>query len=325
MKKLAGKQVEEKKLKRSVSSRDMWELCCDGNLEGVKAALGRGEDVNGRGGYCNGTGLMEAMGGQHDAVVQLLLDQDNIDINCQDRDGRTALHWAAAWGNARAVEKLVNKPGQGLNVRDSDGRSPLMWAVWEGKEQIVSQLLEVPGVEQETIDGQGRTLEQVAREWGHADILKILEEGRKKGAHTKKSEEQREVKRRDDKQMQEAENMECERERVEKGIMGEIELDNLKKCHEQTVRSMILENVEKKESLKRHNDKKHEKLTNENDERLEKVMYENDERMSKLSCVNDDKEDQLVCKNEDRLANLIRKNAVEYEKVTQKHKKCGWN
>ena len=26
---------------------------------------------------------MEAMGGQHDAVVQLLLDQDNIDINCQ--------------------------------------------------------------------------------------------------------------------------------------------------------------------------------------------------------------------------------------------------
>ena len=80
--------------------------------------------------------------------------------------------------------------------------------------------------------------------------------------------------------MQDAENKESERERVEKGLLGEIELENLKKCHEQTVRSMILENVEKKESLKRHNDKKQEKLINKNDERLEKVLFENDERMS---------------------------------------------
>ena len=74
MKKLAGKQVEEKERKRSVSSRDMWELCCDGNLEGVKAALGRGEDVNGRGGYCNGTGRLGHSGGQnHPKVVQEIM------------------------------------------------------------------------------------------------------------------------------------------------------------------------------------------------------------------------------------------------------------
>ena len=57
----------------------LFELCRDGNLEGVKAALQSCADVNTKYEY-GWTGLMGAVIYSHNLVVDLLLDTPNIDV-----------------------------------------------------------------------------------------------------------------------------------------------------------------------------------------------------------------------------------------------------
>ena len=86
-------------------------LCLDGDLEGVKAALARGQDVNGREKFKT-TGLMSAIVGEHDSVVQLLLSQPSLDINSSDSYGDTALHCAACMDNVTGLRMLLGDSRQ---------------------------------------------------------------------------------------------------------------------------------------------------------------------------------------------------------------------
>jgi len=72
------------------------DLCKKGNLEGVKAALQSGTDVNTTNEY-GWTGLMWAVSNGHNSVVDLLLSTPNIDVNTKDEYGYTGL--------MRAVER----------------------------------------------------------------------------------------------------------------------------------------------------------------------------------------------------------------------------
>ena len=59
------------------------QLCREGNLAEVRAALARGEDVNDMvlGGS---TALMLAVEKKHNSIVKLLLDQPAVDVNVKD-------------------------------------------------------------------------------------------------------------------------------------------------------------------------------------------------------------------------------------------------
>ena len=72
----------------------LWELCKEGNMGGVRDALGMGEDINS--GRSDGwTGLMLAVWYKHNSIVQFLLQCPGVDVNCQD-----ALHWST-WSTCR--------------------------------------------------------------------------------------------------------------------------------------------------------------------------------------------------------------------------------
>ena len=86
-------------------------MCGNGDLEGVRAALGRGEEVNMRGGKYNWTGVMSAAQRGHEAVVELLLQQPGLDVNMTDSSGYTALHLAEQGGHKAVVELLRSSLG----------------------------------------------------------------------------------------------------------------------------------------------------------------------------------------------------------------------
>ena len=124
-------------------STPLWELCRDGKLAEVRAALARGEDVNSK--YSNGSpALMCAVGCKHNSIVKLLLDQPAVDVNVKDNvfDG-TALHWAASANNAEGARMLLlHKDFNSANVTGNNGYTALMWALKYGKEEVLSELVD---------------------------------------------------------------------------------------------------------------------------------------------------------------------------------------
>ena len=138
-------------------------LCDRGDLEGVRAALGRGEGVNSVD-WRGRTGLMAAVNNKHNSLVQFLLQQPGIDMNCRDRGGRTALHYSVYGDNPEGLRLLLAHPSMGsINTRTDNGDTPLMLAVNQGRLSCVVELVGVEGVDLDTRDGQGRSLEDRAR------------------------------------------------------------------------------------------------------------------------------------------------------------------
>ena len=60
------------------------QLCQEGKLAEMRAALARGEDVNDRD-PTGVTTLMAAVINNHNSIVKLLLDQPAVDVNVKDK------------------------------------------------------------------------------------------------------------------------------------------------------------------------------------------------------------------------------------------------
>ena len=102
--------------------------CEQGDLEGVKAALERGANVNTT--YGNGwTGLIWAVRNKHNSVVELLLKTPNIDVNQKDKWGFCALREAVSKKNFRLLMLLLNSPNIDVNIVSNNGGSAIYWAV----------------------------------------------------------------------------------------------------------------------------------------------------------------------------------------------------
>ena len=146
----------------------LWELCYDGKLAGVRAALARGEDINFKDiSKKNGsdiTGLMCAVILNHNSIVRLLLEQPTLDLNCSDGVGRTALHRAVRCGNVEAVRMLLADARLNIaNHKDSDGNTPVMAAMAWHSLNALRELVAHPSIDLDTKDQFGMGLEEVAR------------------------------------------------------------------------------------------------------------------------------------------------------------------
>ena len=64
----------------------------------------------------------------YEAVVKLLLDTGEVDVNWKDKDGRTPLSWAAEKGCETIVKLLLDTGKVDVDWKDRDGRTPLSWA-----------------------------------------------------------------------------------------------------------------------------------------------------------------------------------------------------
>ena len=146
----------------------LWKLCLEGKLAEVRAALTRGEDVNGRSRY-NVTGLMLAAMLKHNSIVRLLLEQPTVDLNCTDDDGRTALHYAARVDNVEAVRLLLADPRLNTaNHENNNGETAVIEAMrnhlfLNHHVNVLHELVGHPSVDLDTTDRCGRSLEEVAR------------------------------------------------------------------------------------------------------------------------------------------------------------------
>ena len=143
------------------------------------------------------------------ATVRVLLQQ-GVDVNAQEPDGSTALHWAAHRGDAAAVELLLGA-GARAGLANRYGVTPLSLAAAGGNAAVVERLLRagadpnaaLPGgetvvmtashagrtavvqallVHGADVDAREDTRNQTALMWaaaeGHADVVRVLIQAR---------------------------------------------------------------------------------------------------------------------------------------------------
>lgn len=135
------------------------------------------------------------------AVARLLLTVANLSVT--DKDGRTALSWAAAEGHEPIVDLLLSKEadmsvekfdqerpvslatekeharvteleGVDPNVKDSGGKTPLSLAAENGHKRVVELLLAKEGVDPNCQDFQLQTPLSLAAEKGHVGVVELL-------------------------------------------------------------------------------------------------------------------------------------------------------
>ena len=152
------------------------ELCEDGDLEGVKAALKRGDDVNTKD-ESGQTGLIWAVRKNHISVVDLLLNTPNIDVNQRDNQGKCALHFAARWKKFEALKLLLNVPNIDVNIVTSHGWSAMHSAVWNNNIEGLKLLLSHPSLTSLTLNQKDKCSGHhwmLAVVWNRLEHLEVL-------------------------------------------------------------------------------------------------------------------------------------------------------
>ena len=142
-------EVPSEQKGEGLKTKDIWDLCNQGDHDGVRNVLEKGESPNLKRRYSlseskvlNRTCLIAAVRGQHMKVVELLLKQRKTDVNFQDDQGMAALHYACVRENTQIIEMLLSHPKVNPNVREWNGdRSPIELAVIGGHLDAVQILL----------------------------------------------------------------------------------------------------------------------------------------------------------------------------------------
>ena len=119
-----------------------------------------------------GTALMHAAGQGRERVVELLLWR-GAKVNQQDSNGCTAL-MAAANGHEQVVDLLI-RHGAEVNLQDSNGGTALMYAGLFNHPAVVLRMLRA-GADTAARSVRGSTAQQLAKEKGHAECVKVLSE-----------------------------------------------------------------------------------------------------------------------------------------------------
>ncbi|XP_022339647.2 uncharacterized protein LOC111134678 isoform X2 [Crassostrea virginica] len=95
--------------------------------------------------------------------------------NQLDNSSKNAAHYAAAAGHYLLLRELASVEGMDLEAEDPDDRTPLHWAAAMGHTQCVSVLLNM-GVTPNPLDMEGGTPLDYAKQTGHKDCVRLLEE-----------------------------------------------------------------------------------------------------------------------------------------------------
>jgi len=155
---------------------ELWRQCWRGDVDAVRKALQGGTDVN-EVGKDEVTCLMLAVREGHSSIVEILLKEPGIDVNRKDVNGSTALHLACRYNKVDLLQQLLLHPSGGLYClewQDKWGDTPLMTATRKGHLHCVNRLLQVPGIYLATRDGRDKSLVEVARETGNAELVETL-------------------------------------------------------------------------------------------------------------------------------------------------------
>lgn len=93
-------------------------------------------------------------------------------VNLTDKQGKTALHWAASVNNDKATELLLKNNAK-KDAQDSKGQTPLFLASKEGSASVVKILLS-SFANRKLADNMDQSPLDIAKQREHADIVKLL-------------------------------------------------------------------------------------------------------------------------------------------------------
>jgi len=151
-------------------------------LEGVKAALQSGADVNTKD-EKGMTGLIWAVVSKNNEVLKMLLNVPNLDVNSVAYGlydgymayGLSALHAAVGreTNDIEALKLLLNVPIN-VNIVDSEGESVLHWAVKYEHIEELKFLLDVPNIDLNIVDIKGESAVYRAVKENKIEALKLL-------------------------------------------------------------------------------------------------------------------------------------------------------
>src|SRR5437867_872286 len=115
--------------------------------------------------------LVTAVKNRDKAAARALLKQ-RVDVNAQDVDGMTALHWAAHWDDLE-MARLLLRAGANAKVSNRYGVTPLHEASTVGNVALIEALLKA-GADPNAAFGEGETPLMTAARTGRVDTVKML-------------------------------------------------------------------------------------------------------------------------------------------------------
>ncbi|KAB5539335.1 ankyrin repeat-containing domain protein [Coniochaeta sp. 2T2.1] len=114
-------------------------------------------------------------------MMELLLAEESIDVNAQNRHGETALHMAVSHGTntEHLVRMLLDCPRVSVDVPDDEGQTPIFLAVELESYDVVQLLLDTGRVDVEATDGNWDTIRAIARRKNFTQICDVIENYRR--------------------------------------------------------------------------------------------------------------------------------------------------
>ncbi|MCJ1384636.1 hypothetical protein MMC17_007754, partial [Xylographa soralifera] len=110
----------------------------------------------------------------HEAVVRLLLKQKNVQADSKDKYGQTPLSLAARQGHVAVVKLLLQRKDVQADSKDAKGQTPLSWAAIIGHVAVVKLLLQREDVQADSKNNTGQTPLSLAARHGHVAVVKLL-------------------------------------------------------------------------------------------------------------------------------------------------------
>lgn len=120
----------------------------------------------------NNTALMIAACGGYSKIVEMIISL-GADINCQDKQGGSALTSAYDCDENVEIVQMLIDAGADINAIDEFGSTPLMHAVDKGYKKIIVMLLNA-GADTRIKDEDGNTAFMVAIDNEDVDIIEFL-------------------------------------------------------------------------------------------------------------------------------------------------------
>src|SRR5215469_3923503 len=118
-----------------------------------------------------GSNLIDAVKAGNAPMVRTLLKQ-RPDVNSQEPDGMTALHWAVRNNDVETAQLLI-RAGANVKAANRYGVTPLALAAENGNATLIEGLLKA-GADANAALPEGETVLMTAARTGNADAVKAL-------------------------------------------------------------------------------------------------------------------------------------------------------
>ena len=115
--------------------------------------------------------LIYSKKGYIDKILEIIA-QKNVDINYQNENGWTALHYSCDEGNLKITEILI-KAHCDVNIKNNEKKTPLHYSVTKGYFDITKLLVENGG-DMNCLDNENNNIIHLCSMYGHDELLTFL-------------------------------------------------------------------------------------------------------------------------------------------------------